>query len=186
MNIVSLIYHFREGQNLYFIMDNIEIIHQFFCYGTDENHPVIDLICERLKVDWINRKDYEKLVAKKSEIPKHKLDSNVRTIGNKFRTKDLANIVLEKNRASQLEKHKPKQFYSGVFRMLSQINTKPGFNTDVFDTDELWEASIVLYREFLNNPYNKSSINHSGETSQINEKSDWWITKLNYRSNIGK
>ena len=61
MNIVSLIYHFREGQNLYFIMDNIEIIHQFFCYGTDENHPVIDLICERLKVDWINRKDYEKL-----------------------------------------------------------------------------------------------------------------------------
>ena len=153
-----------KNQNLYFIMDDQDIIHQFFCYETDEPHPVIELICERLKVDWVKRVDYKKLVDKDSKLPNYTLDPNVRTIDNKFGTKDLANLVLQKNRASQQEKLEPRQFYSGVFRMFCQINTKP-----VLDTDEIWEASIVLYREFLISKHNKSSFNKSEEISQIND-----------------
>ena len=48
--------------------------------------------------------------------------------------------------------------------MFCQINTKP-----VLDTDEIWEASIVLYREFLISKHNKSSFNKSEEISQIND-----------------
>lgn len=85
-----------KNQNLYFIMDDQEIIHQFFCYETDEPHPVIELICERLKVDWVKRGDYKTLVDKDSKLPNYTLDPNVRTIDNKFGTKDLANLVLQK------------------------------------------------------------------------------------------
>ena len=48
--------------------------------------------------------------------------------------------------------------------MFCQINQKP-----VYDTDEIWEASIVLYREFLCSKYNKSSFDRNDEISQIND-----------------
>ena len=39
----------------------------------------------------------------------------------------------------------------------------------VYANDEIWEASIVLYREFLCSKHNKSSFDESSEISQIND-----------------
>ena len=152
-----------RGRNLYFVMDQNEVIHKFSCYD-DENNRVIKFICDRLRVDWIKEEEYEKLVDKKDNLSNYTLDPNLITFGNNFDTKALADAVQTKNRANQLEKLEPRQFYAGVFRMFCQINTKP-----VHDTDEIWSASIVLYREFLVSKYNKSSFNKSEELSQIND-----------------
>jgi len=56
-----------RGRNLYFVMDQNEVIHKFSCYD-DENNRVIKFICDRLRVDWIKEEEYEKLVDKKDNL----------------------------------------------------------------------------------------------------------------------
>ena len=153
-----------HNSKLYFLMDEDEIIHNFSCKGDDKNHPIIELICKRLEVDWVKKEDYEKLVDEDKNLSNYALSPNYFKVEGNFDTIDLADLVQEKNRATQREKLEPRMFYRGVFRMFCQINQKP-----VYDTDEIWEASIVLYREFLCSKYNKSSFDRNDEISQIND-----------------